>query len=163
MPSGVYQRKNAPKVYESLPFQISKFHKSTTRTRWKKNGIIFDEIGHTFDWWYNQYIYATYCYCCNKKFKDTRDRHLEHNHHITDKFNVRGVVCAGCNRRTKDFKLSLTNTSGEKYIRFCKKSNKWICSIRRKDNKFHKYCKTKEDAVIERNNYINSQPNFYSI
>ena len=87
-------RKNARKVYENLPFPVSKYHKSHQKSSWKSYGIIFDEIGHTFEWWYVQYVYATHCSCCKIKFKNSLNRKIEHNHSITDAFNVRGVVCA---------------------------------------------------------------------
>lgn len=151
------------KVYENLPFPIHKKHKYFKKHKWNLIGVIFDEIGHTFDWWFESYIYATNCSCCNKRFKNTRDRQLEHNHSITDAFNVRGIVCQTCNRRTKDVKTRTDNTSGEKFISFDKNRNKWVFRINRKDIKFQKYCETKEEALIERNEYINSQPNFYSI
>ena len=162
MPSGVYKRKPL-KVYENLPFSIHRYHKALTKHEWKKKGIIFDEIGHTFDEIYETYIYTTNCSYCNKKFENTRDRRIEHNHNITDAFNVRGVVCAGCNNNTKDVKIRKTNTSGEKYICFDKNRNRWKVNIHRTDHKFMKRCETKEEAVIERDKYINSQPNFYSI
>ena len=162
MPSGVYERKPV-KVYENLPFPINKRHKYFKKYAWKLRGIIFDKFGHTFEWWYIQYIYATHCSCCNKKFENTRNRHLEHNHDITDKFNVRGIVCAECNQQAKDRKTRTDNTSGEKHISFHKSRNRWRVRIERKDYSFQKYCKTLEEAIIERNEYINSQPNFYSI
>lgn len=169
MPTGVYERKprppqkNATKVYENLHFPIAKRHKTKTKYQWKKQGIIFDEIGHTFAWWYETYIYATHCSCCNKKFNNSRDRQLEHNHNIKDAFNVRGIVCNGCNHITKDVKIQSNNKSGEKYIYFDKSRNKWAVRINREDCKFHKYCKSKEEAIIERNKFINDDPNFYSI
>ena len=156
-------RKNAVKVYENLPFPIHRHHKSDKRRGWKFSGIIFDDVGHTFEWWYIQYIYATHCSCCNKKFENTRNRHLEHNHDITDKFNVRGIVCIKCNNTTKDVKMKADNTSGERHISFSKRDKKWRFQIQRKDIKFQKYCETKEEAIIERNKFINANPQMYSI
>lgn len=43
-----------------------------------------------------QYINATYCALCGKKFKNTRSRHQDHCH-ITGK--IRGVICVECNTR----------------------------------------------------------------
>ena len=151
------------KVYENLPFPIAKYHKIITKNNWDRNNVIFDEIGHTFEWWYETYIYTSYCDCCKKKFKNTKDRCLDHNHNITDKFNVRGIICNWCNTKAKDRINRKISSSGENYIRFRKRDKKWSVSIQRKNHKFHKYCKTLEEAIIERNEYINSQPNFYSI
>ena len=162
MPSGVYERKPL-KVYENLPLPLAKYHKSRMKPNWKKRGIIFDEIGHTFEWWYETYIYATHCLCCNKKFEKSQDRHMEHNHSITDAFNVRGIVCSLCNSRTKDVKIPSTNTSGEKHISFDKSRNRWVVKINRKDLKFRKRFETKEEAIIERNKFINANPQIYSI
>ena len=162
MPSGIYERKSTVKVYKNIPFKFAKYHKSQTKTSWKKQGLIFDKIGHTFDWWYIQYIYATHCDCCKIKFKNSLNRQMEHNHNITDAFNVRGIVCNGCNHRAKDYTKS-KNTSGEEYISFHKIENKWRVKINRKDFKFMKRFETKEEAIIERNKIINSHSNFYSI
>ena len=156
-------RKNATKVYENLPFPIAKYHKTKVKYRWKTEGIIFDEIGHTFEWWYESYIYATNCDCCKIKFKNSKDRQMEHNHNIKDAFNVRGIVCNGCNHITKDVKIQSNNKCGEKNISFNKKDKKWRFQISRKDLKFRKSFETKEEAIIERNKFINSQSNFYSI
>ena len=156
-------RKNARKVYENLPFPVSKYHKSHQKSSWKSYGIIFDEIGHTFEWWYVQYVYATHCSCCKIKFKNSLNRKIEHNHSITDAFNVRGVVCAMCNSRTKDVKISRANTSGEKHIIFDKIRKKWVVRIRRKYCKFNKQYETLEEAVIERDKFINANPQMYSI
>lgn len=165
MPYGVYDRKSykPQKDYKNLPFPICKKHTKKMQYQWKTRGIIFDKIGHTFEWWYETYIYAKNCSCCGKKFEICRDKCMEHDHNITDKFNVRGIVCQGCNSRTKDIKMKSNNKCGESNISFDKSRNKWALDIKRNGVKFRKRYETLEEAVLERDKFINANPQMYSI
>jgi hypothetical protein len=93
-----------------LPFKLTKYHKCNTKKSWKAMGVIFND--DEFNTIYNRYIYATNCELCNKKFKTTRNRNLEHNHQ-TGKF--RNVVCNSCNSKKYDCKNN-KNKSGYKNI-----------------------------------------------
>ena len=110
-----------------LPFKLYKDHKGSCRRTWKKRGLNmnnFDEI-------YNKYIYATHCQLCNKQFRSSIERHMEHDHQ-TGKF--RNIVCCKCNLLKKDRKQS-NNTSGYKGIckqkdTTCKQGFIWQFSVK---------------------------------
>jgi len=63
---------------------------------WKSWGIIWDDYNIIYD----LYITTTNCDYCNKEFKDSQDRCLDHDHSINDSNNIRGFLCRVCN--TKD-------------------------------------------------------------
>jgi hypothetical protein len=92
-----------------LPFELNDKHKSRTKARWKYNGLNMDN----FEEIYSKYIVATHCELCNKKFPDTQDRSMDHNH-ATGEF--RNIVCNRCNQLKEDVKISSDNTSGYKGI-----------------------------------------------
>ena len=68
-------------------------HNKETIIRWKQYGIITDDWENIYD----IYMDTNNCNYCNKKFKNTLDRHLDHNHNITDSNNIRGILCRVCN------------------------------------------------------------------
>ena len=68
-------------------------HDKETILRWKQYGIITDDWKNVYD----IYMDTTKCDYCNKKFKNTLDRQLDHNHNITDSNNIRGILCRVCN------------------------------------------------------------------
>ena len=57
---------------------------------WKRYGVIHDN----FDELYELYINTTECNVCNKTFKNTKDRCLDHDH---DNGQFRQVLCQSCN------------------------------------------------------------------
>tara|TARA_R110000744_G_scaffold368278_1_gene478094 strand:- start:1467 stop:1859 length:393 start_codon:yes stop_codon:yes gene_type:complete len=67
--------------------------KSNTISCWKNRGIITDD----FDNVYSIYIDTTNCDYCKKEFKNSLDRHLDHDHSIKDNNNIRGILCCPCN------------------------------------------------------------------
>tara|TARA_R110000772_G_C12923360_1_gene398749 strand:- start:38 stop:460 length:423 start_codon:yes stop_codon:yes gene_type:complete len=60
---------------------------------WKSHGIISDDWDKTQE----QFANTTNCEGCNKEFITTTNRCLDHNHNITDRPNVRNVLCQRCN------------------------------------------------------------------
>ena len=96
-----------------LPFKLHKYHKSVTRSSWKKRGLNMDN----FEEIYQEYIYATNCDLCSKEFPNTKDRHMEHDH---DTHEFRNIVCNRCNVLKSD-RNQKNNTSG--YIGIYKQSN----------------------------------------
>jgi len=94
-----------------LPFKLIKYHKSITKYDWKKKGLIFNDT--EFEAIYERYITSSKCELCSKTFKNTKDRHMEHNN-TTGKF--RNIVCTKCNKLKSDNKIPSNNTSGYKGI-----------------------------------------------
>ena len=68
-------------------------HDKVRIAQWRDIGIITNDWDNVYD----VYINTTNCDYCNKKFKDNLDRHLDHDHSITDDNNIRGILCRVCN------------------------------------------------------------------
>ena len=64
--------------------------KSQTIWKWKSRGLIYDD----YDELYEIYIKTMNCGHCNKEFKNTTNRCMDHNHE-TGRF--RKIVCRECN------------------------------------------------------------------
>ena len=92
-----YHNKNREKLKEYYKEyrQTEKGKKTARISDWKRQGILcFD-----YDLLYQLYLKTTHCEYCecelNKCSKSVKC--LDHDHSITDKFNVRGVICHICN------------------------------------------------------------------
>jgi hypothetical protein len=94
-----------------LPFSLFKYHKRIMKKVWVKNGIIFVGL---FDEIYDIYIHCAKCDECKTPFKNSKDRQLDHDHFITDDFNIRDILCRRCHNNKRKQKWH-TNT-GEEYI-----------------------------------------------
>ena len=68
----------------------TKRSKYDTIRNWKSRGVIYND----FDELYYTYIRTLNCCACNKEFKNSFDRCLDHNHE-TGLF--RAIVCQNCN------------------------------------------------------------------
>ena len=83
-------------------FIYGKNHKYNTKGNWRFNGVVYPD----FDELYYIYINTMKCSHCDKEFKNSRDRNLDHDHE-TGLF--RAIVCHRCNsndlyiRRPKDW------------------------------------------------------------
>lgn len=66
--------------------------KSLIIAQWKHLGIL------CFDWdlLYDIYVSCNKCEFCDKSFKNCK-KNLDHDHSITEGFNIRGVLCSSCN------------------------------------------------------------------
>tara|TARA_R110002074_G_C12254439_1_gene640597 strand:- start:140 stop:589 length:450 start_codon:yes stop_codon:yes gene_type:complete len=91
--------------------KLHKYHKKNTKSCWKKYGLLwiskeeFEEI-------YLRVISSTNCELCQKPYKSNRDRHMDHEHCIDNKWGwFRNVVCTRCNLLRSD-RNQLNNTSG---------------------------------------------------
>ena len=69
--------------------------KKTRIHNWKYSGIISDDWDKTYD----RVINSTNCEYCDKIYIRDKFRHLDHDHSILDKHNIRGVLCKNCNVR----------------------------------------------------------------
>ena len=115
---------------KQLPFELPKYHKRKVKYNWIKSGMIFTD--EDFELYiYPNYIYASNCDLCNKKFISSNDRQLDHNHNTGE---IRNIVCTSCNFKRKDTKMYSNNTSGIKNIsKHYNKKNKqgfyWVFRI----------------------------------
>jgi len=148
---------------KTLPFKLSRKHKGNFKYQWKKRGMIFTD--EDFEYIYQQYIYCKNCDLCNKEFKSSLDRHLDHDHNTGE---VRNIVCNKCNSRKKD-NMSNTNTK-EKHIHKIKLrsgnySYLFVIRIRLKDNTrkylVHKYSQDIDYLVKFRDNWV-KENNYYT-
>ena len=85
------ERKAYSKAYSKTPAGI----KTGRIYMWKVHGIIFTDV----EAFYDRYLAATHCEHCSANFKDSQDRHADHDHSITDGPNIRGILCRSCNLR----------------------------------------------------------------
>ena len=99
---------------------------------------------------YERYINSTECELCNKEYKNTTDRHLDHDH-TTGLF--RNIVCCSCNASSKLKEINKNNTSGYKNIRLTK-YNTFKVEININKIKYQKQFKTIEEAIEYRDNLI---------
>ena len=82
-------------------YEQSEKGKKTKKIRgWRLRGIICDD----WDAMYQRYYNTSHCELCNvelisNKFSVPNRRCLDHDHSITDRENVRGIICQGCNSR----------------------------------------------------------------
>ena len=95
-----YRIKNKEKIskdkkeFNKTP-QGKKSHRIST---WKQRGILcFD-----YNLLYDIFLSTNKCEYCNceltiDRYTQSTTRCLDHDHSITDKFNVRGVLCNSCN------------------------------------------------------------------
>ena len=147
--------------YETkLPFELSEKHKYLMNQYWKNYGIIFVGL---FEEIYDIYIHSSHCDKCKNKFKHSRDRQLDHDHLITDDFNVRGIICNNCNHKNYQ---SWVNNTGKQYI--CKikdkKYTQGFCfqiQIQRNGKRvITRKRKTLEEAVECRNKCVADNPQY---
>ena len=96
-----YREANKEKISQKQKewYQTPNGKKMIIISKWKQQGIICD-----YEAIYDIYVETTKCDYCNKVFKSTKDRHLDHNH---DTGEVRGILCQSCN--IKDVYSELRN------------------------------------------------------
>ena len=145
----------------SLPFELNKNHKTNSKYIWCKRGIIFN---NRFDEIYNRYIYSSQCEKCQTPYKNSKDRQLDHDHLITDNFNVRAVLCKNCNCRK--LRQSWTNNTNKQYItkEWKKRDNKYV--YRLQIQRYGKYVlkatrTTLEKAIEVRDKFILDNPHYF--
>ena len=86
--------------------------KSHTIKDWKSRGLIYDDYNEL----YEVYIKTMNCQHCNKEFKNTKDRCMDHDH---SNGLFRKIVCRACN--TSDSYIKYPNGYPVDYIKNYKK------------------------------------------
>ena len=129
---------------------MKKYYKAMKRGDWRHQGLVFC-CEEEFDEIFERYINSTHCEICNKKYKSSIDRHMDHEHLINEKFGAfRNVLCNSCNHRRSDVKMSSNNTSNVKNIikqisKTCKRGYIWSFQVTLNGkNKTIKYSTNKE-------------------
>ena len=111
-----------------------KKYRTIMRKSWRHIGLVFCSE-EEFDEIFERYINSTNCEICNKKYKSSKDRHMDHEHLINEKFGAfRNVLCRSCNLKRADNKISSNNTSNFKNItknidKTCKKGYIWAFQV----------------------------------
>lgn len=84
-------------TYLKSYFKTEHGKKKMTIGSWKKNGII------AYDWdnVYELYTECSKCYFCDEEIDKTINKHLDHDHTINDRQNIRGILCRSCNIKDK--------------------------------------------------------------
>ena len=68
-------------------------HKNVKCNEWKKHGIKWDS---KYQDPYEIYLNNDKCSLCNNEYKNSSDKHLDHDHLSG---HIRGFVCRGCNSK----------------------------------------------------------------
>ena len=68
-----------------------KYHRTDTISSWRCSGVVYEDFNEL----YYTYIRTLKCSHCNKEFKNSKDRCLDHDHE-TGLF--RAIVCQNCNK-----------------------------------------------------------------
>ena len=97
-----YREKNKEEkaAYDKAYRQSSEGKKSRRINNWKQRGIISDDWNSL----YERYLGCKNCEECNVELTEGRyntstTRCLDHDHSITDRENVRNVLCNACNTK----------------------------------------------------------------
>ena len=91
-----YREDNKEKIKEYN--QSPQGKKTKILSSWKCAGVLHDN----FDELYTIYLNCTNCMVCDKEFKNTKDRHLDHSHETG---LYRNVLCCACNTRDNWIKV----------------------------------------------------------
>lgn len=84
------KRKEYIRKHQKLPRSIM----LNTIRNWKRIGVIYED----YEELYENYLYFPYCMTCEKEFKNTLDKHLDHDH---KNGRVLGFLCRSCNTQNK--------------------------------------------------------------
>lgn len=129
------------RAYHRAYYQTTAGKKSLCIYRWKRQGIISDD----WDALYERYQNTTHCEKCEVLLTDGLSRTgkcLDHDHSITDRENVRAVLCNACNSNDK-----CTNTSGVPNVSYNKRHAYWLYQKTVNGVIYTKNFKTKKEAI----------------
>ena len=82
--------KEALAIYKKEYQQTPEGKKSMIIGSWKRSGIIDEDLSAVYD----VYVKETTCMICLKKYKDSSDRCLDHDHKSGE---IRYICCRNCN------------------------------------------------------------------
>ena len=124
--------------------QSSVGKKNNTISSWRtRQGIICDD----WDALYELFMATTNCQTCGVVLTGGKPRTrttkcLDHDHDITDRENVRGIICHACNMNN-----NCTNTSGVPNVSYLKGRDLWKYQKQVNGVEHQKHFKNKEDAI----------------
>ena len=101
-------QKLAQKEYKKIYYQTDIGKMRQTISVWKFNGLTW-ETDDEIEGIYTLYLGSTHCENpkCGKEYKNSRDKHMDHEH-LDGKFGpFRNILCRSCNLKIQD-----SNTSG---------------------------------------------------
>ena len=141
-----YYQKNREKILErqreyNREYQkTEQWEKIRSICRWKRHGIIPDSWDAVYKW----YLETERCGICDCVLttgtrNTTTTKCLDHDHSITDDYNIRGVICISCNS---------SETSIHKYI--APRSSGYQFQRKINGKKIAKHFKTLEEAIAFR-------------
>ena len=139
-------------------------HISRMRTKWKCRGVIWDNE-EEYKKIYNRYIASECCELCNKPYKNSSNRCLDHDHKTG---LVRNIVCRRCNTLKKDTSVRKESSTGEKNITKCKAKEYtsgycyWVEFSRDGKKICQKRNATLEKAILYRDNFIKENPTLFT-
>ena len=90
-----YHRKNREKILQrfSVYQKTEAFHKINVIASWKRQDIVCDgEWDEVWEWWSS----TKQCDICDVSLEGKK-KCLDHDHHLKDEYNVRGILCSKCN------------------------------------------------------------------
>jgi len=99
-----YKNKDEKKAYDALYYQKNKEllnkknsiyqktkgKKSHTLASWKYLGIKDEDLSSVYDY----FITQTHCWICGVKYRNLKERHLDHDHESGE---IRYIICYKCN------------------------------------------------------------------
>ena len=141
----------------TLPFELRKYHKTRTKYKWTKYGLITDN----FDEIYDRYINSSKCERCETSYNNGRDRHMDHCH-ITGEF--RNILCQKCNNMNQQ---TIYSNTGKQYITKSKnKEYKTGYCFRIQISRNGKWVLTKQRTTLEkaievRDKFILDNPGYF--
>lgn len=146
-------RKEQMKLYHKEWRQTPKGIKLNMINNWKQKGIIDDDLDAVYDY----YIKETNCWICDNKFKNSKDRQLDHDHKTGE---IRYICCRDCNSnllRIPQTKPSKGNKSGYLGICYDEKQNRYKYEKVTNGNRYFRFFDTKEEAIAEKLKHENAK------
>ena len=129
--------------------QTPKGKKTHKMSDWKRRGLIWT-TQEEIDEIYNRYLNSKYCeiFVCSKEYKNSKDKHMDHDHQNGKYGPFRNVLCKSCNSKMRD-----DNTSGIPNIYWNKQYKGWEYQIEINGQKHSKKSKDKDWLLEYKKDY----------